>query len=73
VHHLNDPDLDAAAGVATKRQLGDGGFGWGRRGSSGSIAELVAASIALRAFDTLPPPPRRPQIVTAATRRTPDR
>lgn len=58
-HHL-DPDLDAAVEVATKVDKGDGMFGWGRKGSAGSIAELVAATVALKAFDTLPPPKRKP-------------
>ena len=53
-HHFNDPDLTAAVEVATKRNLGDGGFGWGRAGSAGSIAELVAATVALKAFDLMP-------------------
>ena len=55
VHHFNDKDLDAAVTVATKRTLGDGAFGWGRKDSSGSIAELVAATLALRAYDRTPP------------------
>lgn len=54
VHHANDKALTEAVEVATKRDLGDGGFGWGRKGSAGSIADLVAGSIALKAFDLLP-------------------
>ena len=53
-HHFHQPELTAAVEVATKRDLGDGGFGWGRAKSAGSIAELVAASVALKAFDQLP-------------------
>lgn len=60
IHHPNDPDLDAAVKVATKRDLPEGGFGWGRAGSAGSIAELVAVTIALRGFDVLPAPKRKP-------------
>lgn len=63
VHHANDPDLDAAVQVAVKRDLGDGAFGWGRKGSAGSIVELVAASVALLAADRLPAPRRRPVAV----------
>jgi len=59
VHHFNDPDLTASVEVVAKRQLGDGGFGWQRKGSAGSIAETVAASVALKAFDLLPAPRRR--------------
>lgn len=58
VHH-NDPDLDAAAEVATKRDLGDGMFGWGRKGSTGSVAELIASSIAVKAYDNLPAAKRK--------------
>lgn len=65
VHHFNDPDLDAAVEVATKRDLGDGGFGWGRKGSAGSIAELVAATVALKAFDVLPKPKLPPVLVVS--------
>lgn len=54
VHHFHDADLTAAVEVATKRDLGDGGFGWGRKHSAGSIVELVAVTVALKAFDGLP-------------------
>lgn len=60
IHHPGDDDLDAAVGVATKRGLGDGGFGWGRKGSAGSIAELVSATVAVRAWSMLPPVVERP-------------
>ena len=60
IHHANDHDLTAAVEVATKRPLGDGGFGWGRKDSAGSIAELVAATLAVRAFDILPKPSAKP-------------
>jgi hypothetical protein len=40
-------DLDLAVLIATKRSLGDGGFGWSRKGSSASIAPLVAVTLAL--------------------------
>lgn len=65
VHHGNDPGLDAAALVATKRPLLDGGFGWGRKSSAGSIVELVAASSALGAFDRLPRGRRVSTVLTA--------
>lgn len=65
VHHFNDPDLTAAVEVATKRDLGDGGFGWGRKTSAGSIAELVAGSVALKAFDQLPVGRRITTVMTA--------
>jgi len=59
VHHFNDPDLTASVEVVAKRDLGDGGFGWQRKGSAGSICETVAASVALKAYDLLPAPRRR--------------
>ena len=65
IRHPNDPDLDAAVEVATKRKIGDGEFAWGRKDSAGSIAALVAATLALRAFDRLPAPVARPAFVTS--------
>lgn len=59
-HHFNDPDLDAAAEIAVKVDAGDGGFRWGRKHANGSVAELVAVTLAGRALDTLPAPLRRP-------------
>jgi hypothetical protein len=59
VHHTNDADLDAAVKVAGKRSYEEGGFGWSRRGT-GSIAPLVACTVALRGVDLLPAPKRKP-------------
>jgi hypothetical protein len=47
--------LDLAVRVATKRPLGDGGFGWSRKGSSASIAPLVACSLAAWGCQTIEP------------------
>lgn len=47
------PALDAAAAAAAKRLVGDR-WVWGRRASSATIAPLVAATIALWAFDHAP-------------------
>lgn len=58
-HHGNDPDLDEAVEVAVRVDSGDGGIRWSRKHAAGNIAPLVAASIAPRAFDELPPPRRR--------------
>lgn len=66
VHHLNDPGLDDAVAVATKRHLMDGGFVWGRKDSSGSIVDLVAVTVALGSFDRQPP--RRSLKILTATR-----
>lgn len=54
VHHFNDTDLDRAVKVLGKRDLGDGAFGWRRKTSAGSVAEMVSWTIALKAFDLLP-------------------
>lgn len=59
VHHFNDDDLDAAVLAASKRDYPEGGYGWTRKGS-GNIAPLVAATVALRAFELLPAAKRRP-------------
>lgn len=65
IRHPNDPDLDDAVTVATKVPRGDGGFGWGRKDSAGSIAELWGATLAVRAFDRLPVPVAKPTFVTS--------
>jgi hypothetical protein len=50
------PALDAAAAAAVKRPVGDR-WAWGRRASGGTIAPLVASTVALWAFDHAPEPP----------------
>ncbi len=62
VHHFNDPDLDAAVQVAGKRDLEEGGIAWTRRGAAGSIAPLVAGTIALRGAELLEPVLAKPHI-----------
>lgn len=64
VRHHNDAGLDAAVSVAVRRDLGDGGFGWGRKHAGGPIVELVAVTVALRALAFLPAP-RRLALITA--------
>lgn len=54
------PALDAAVAVAAKRTLGDAGWAWSRRGSTGTIAPLVAASGAVWAAERLPAPAPQP-------------
>lgn len=51
------PALDAAAAAAVKRPVGDR-WAWGRRAASSTIAPLVAATLAVWAFDHAPPPPQ---------------
>lgn len=59
LHHFNDPELDKSVEVATKRDLGDGGFGWSHKNSADDISPLDAATVALKGFDLLPPPAPR--------------
>lgn len=66
IRHHNDPDLDRAVEVAVRRPLGDGGFGWGRKGSTGPIVDLVASTIAVRAAALLPSP-RRLRVLSATS------
>jgi hypothetical protein len=59
-HHANQAELTEATQNATTSSAMDGGFCWARKKSTGSIAELVAVTLAIRAFDTLPAPKRKP-------------
>lgn len=54
--HFRQPGLNEAVETAVRRPILDGGFGWARKSSAGDIAPLVAASVALKAFDDLPAP-----------------
>jgi hypothetical protein len=60
-HHSHQAELTEATQNATTSTALDGGFCWARKRSSGSIAELVAVTLAVRAFDTLPPAKRKPR------------
>jgi phage terminase large subunit-like protein len=66
-HHGHQAELTEATQNATTSSAMDGGFCWARKKSTGSIAELVAVTLAVRAFDTLPAPRRKP--VASAGRR----
>jgi len=61
--HRRHAALDTAAAGAASRSLGDA-WAWGRRASAGSIATLVAATLALWALEHAPPPRPRPAIRT---------
>lgn len=54
--HFRQPSLTGSVDVAARRPILDGGFGWTRKGSAGSITRLVAGTVALRMFDELPAP-----------------
>src|SRR5512138_144452 len=66
LRHNRQPALDGAVEVATRRPIADGGFGWGRKSSTGHIHTLVAATVALRTFDDTP---RAAATAPAAARR----
>lgn len=68
LRHFHDPDLTAAGEAATTRPMLDGGTGFARKTSEGSICEIVAGALALRAFDTLPPAPRKPRAKAGRSR-----
>lgn len=61
--HHQQKGLDDAVDVAVRRPLGDGGWAWGRARSSGSIAPLVAATLAHRAGARLAAPLPAPMVV----------
>ncbi len=63
VEHRGQAVLDDAVAAAATRPLGDGGWAWGRRTSTGSIAPLVAATVGAWVYDHRPAPPAAPMIV----------
>ena len=48
VRHQGWPSLAAAVLAAKKRNIGDGGWGWGRKKTSADISSLVAATLAVQ-------------------------
>jgi len=62
LRHTRQADLTAATRAATTTPYGDGGFGWARKTSTGSIAPLVAGTVALRAWDTRPREKVKPRV-----------
>lgn len=46
LRHLGDPVLDMAVSLGRKRDVGDGGWAWGRKNSGANIAPLVAVTLA---------------------------
>jgi len=53
IRHLGGHDLRSAVKGASKRPLGDGAFGWGRRNSTVDISPLVAGTLAFWGWETL--------------------
>lgn len=60
--HRGTAALDSAVAAAARRELGDG-WAWSRRASSGPIASLVAATLALWTFDHQPEAMPAPLVV----------
>jgi hypothetical protein len=54
VRHRHHPGLDAAVAAAGRREVADR-WVWGRRTATSSIAALVAATVAVWAYDHAPP------------------
>ncbi len=65
LRHTRQPSLNDAVACAARRPIRDGGWAWGRKASTGNIAPLVAATLALRIHDTSP----RPRITLPMTPR----
>lgn len=54
LRHSRQRPLDQAIEVASRRPILDGGWAWGRKTSNGSIAPVVAATVALRLNEDMP-------------------
>jgi len=54
IRHEGEAPLDEAVAAAARRSIGEGGWVFGRRASTGDISALIAATAALRAVDELP-------------------
>lgn len=70
LEHHHDPALDDAIANATTRPMGDGAWVWTRRGSTGSIAALTAATTAVYLYDHRPTPAAAPVIAVRRGRRS---
>ena len=47
LRHLDQPNLNTALGVARRRPIGDGGWGWSRKESGSDITPVTGATLAL--------------------------
>lgn len=54
IGHRGGKALDAAITGATKRPIGDGGWGWGRRSATVDVCPLIAATLAFWGHDHRP-------------------
>lgn len=64
LRHPRQPQVDRAVEVAVRRRIGDAGWVWGRRASADDITPLVACTVAVRIWDSMPAP-ARPRIRAA--------
>lgn len=64
-HHFNDTALDDAAKIVVQGKYADGGIRWLRANATGSIAEFVAFTVSVKAFDMLPRRSRSESLVTS--------
>lgn len=67
LEHNGAAALDDAVAAAAPRTLGDAGWAWSNRRSSGSIAALEAATAGGWAYDHRPPPAGKPAVIVART------
>lgn len=67
VAHFRQEAMDSAVDVVGRAPFRDGGWRWSRLRSTGSIAPIVAATVATRVYDTLPAE-SKPQIHTSRRR-----
>ena len=61
VQHRGDASLDIAVTAVNRREIGDGGWAWGRRVSTTDISPLEAATVALWGHLHRPQEKRRPR------------
>lgn len=64
LRHIRQPALTSAVENASRRNIRDAGWAWGRKQSTQSIATLVAGTVAKKMFDDLPKE-RNVRVITA--------
>lgn len=60
LHHIDQPQVNAALGAAGARPIGDGGWGWNRKSAALDITALVACTLALWGAQTSPSKVKKP-------------
>lgn len=69
VHHIDQPQLSASLGSASKRNIQDAGWAWNRKGSNSDITPIVAVTYALWGAQTSKQKVRRPGRAKTSGRR----